>query len=305
VGYETIGALLQGDVPRTMIVGILLVKSAIWAISLGSGTSGGVLAPLLMMGGALGGIEAMFLPHEGAGFWPLVSMGAILGGTMRSPFTGVIFMLELTHDVNMLLPLLLAVAVAHLFTVLTLKRSILTEKVARRGYHLSREYAVDPLEILFVREVMRTNVAAIPAQVTPTELAQKLNTDHIVRKGQHLYPVVDGDRRLVAVVTRGDLERLAAGGAEAELTHRKPVVAYPDEPLRLVVNRMSETGLTRFPVVNNSWERKLAGMVALSDLLQARTRSLEEERHRERVLRIHLPLGKAGVDDRTLHTSDR
>ena len=162
MGYETIGALLQGDVPRKMLVGILLVKSVIWAVSLGSGTSGGVLAPLLMMGGALGGVEAMLLPHEGAGFWPLVSMGAVLGGTMRSPFTGVIFALELTHDVNMLLPLLLAVTVAHAFTVLVLRRSILTEKVARRGYHLSREYAVDPLEILFVREVMRTHIAALP-----------------------------------------------------------------------------------------------------------------------------------------------
>jgi H+/Cl- antiporter ClcA len=146
-----------------MLAGILLVKSAIWAISLGSGTSGGVLAPLLMMGGALGGIEAMFLPFEGAGFWPLVSMGAILGGTMRSPFTGIIFALELTHDVNMLLPLLPAVTVAHGFTVLTLRRSILTEKVSRRGFHLSREYAVDPLEILFVHEVMRTNIVALPA----------------------------------------------------------------------------------------------------------------------------------------------
>src|SRR5581483_5565189 len=96
VGYDTIGALLKGDVARTTILGILIVKSIIWAVSLGSGTSGGVLAPLLMMGGALGGIEAMFLPHEGAGFWPLVSMGAILGGTMRSPFTGIVFALELT-----------------------------------------------------------------------------------------------------------------------------------------------------------------------------------------------------------------
>ncbi len=86
-------------------------------------------------------------------------MGAILGGTMRSPFTGIIFALELTHDVNMLLPLLVAVTIAHGFTVLMLQRSILTEKIARRGFHLSREYAVDPLEILFVREVMRTNIA--------------------------------------------------------------------------------------------------------------------------------------------------
>ena len=119
-----------------MIAGILLVKSIIWIVSLGSGTSGGVLAPLLMMGGALGGVEAMFLPHEGAGFWPVVSMGAILGGTMRSPFTGIIFALELTHDINLLLPLTVAAFLAHGFTMLTLKRSILTEKVARRGYHL-------------------------------------------------------------------------------------------------------------------------------------------------------------------------
>src|SRR5204863_913650 len=106
VGYDTIGSLVQGDVAGRMIVGILLVKSLIWSVSLGSGTSGGVLAPLLMMGGALGGMEALVLPDEGLGFWPLVSMGAILGGTMRSPFTGVIFALELTHDVNVLLPLL-------------------------------------------------------------------------------------------------------------------------------------------------------------------------------------------------------
>src|ERR1039457_5568499 len=205
------GVLGRGGVPLKIIVGILLVKSTIWAVSLGSGTSGGVLAPLLMMGGALGGIEAMFLPHEGAGFWPLVSMGAILCGPMRSPFTGVIFALELTHDVNMLLPLLLAVTIAHAFTVLTLRRSILTEKVARRGYHLSREYAVDPLEILFVREVMRTNVAALPARLTGSELAQALHTGHTVRQGQHLYPILDDERRLGGVVTRGDLEGFAKG----------------------------------------------------------------------------------------------
>src|SRR5439155_23198246 len=123
--------------------------------------SGGVLAPLLMMGGALGGLEATFLPNEGLGFWPLISMAAILGGTMRSPFTGIIFALELTHDINVLLPLLVAVTIAHGFTVLIIRRPILTEKVSRRGYHLSREYATDPLEILFVREVMRTNIAAL------------------------------------------------------------------------------------------------------------------------------------------------
>jgi chloride channel protein, CIC family len=293
VGYDTIGALLQGSVPRTMILGILLVKSAIWAISLGSGTSGGVLAPLLMMGGALGGIESMFLPNEGIGFWPLVSMGAILGGTMRSPFTGIIFALELTHDVNMLVPLLAAVTIAHGFTALTMRRSILTEKVSRRGFHLSREYAVDPLEILFVREVMRSNVVAFPTHATLHELAAAFHVDR-ERRGQVLYPVIDGEERLAGVITRHDLHQLLEKGDRdtrplGELAQCKPVVAYADEPLRVVVYRMAETGFTRLPVVESSDTRKLVGMISLADLLRARTRSLEEERTRERVLRIRLP----------------
>ncbi len=293
VGYDTIGALLQGSVPRNMILGILLVKSVIWAFSLGSGTSGGVLAPLLMMGGALGGIEATFLPNEGVGFWPLVSMGAILGGTMRSPFTGVIFALELTHDVNMLVPLMLAVTISHGFTVLTLRRSILTEKVARRGYHLSREYAVDPLEILFARDVMRQSVLAFPAAAACETVANMRHPDQ-ERKGQALYPVVDDEKRLVGVVTRKNLAKIlqdrgAAQHPVANYAQRDPVVAYEDEPLRVVVYRMAETGLTRFPVVAREDSRKLVGMISLYDLLHARTRTLEEERRRERVLRIHLP----------------
>jgi H+/Cl- antiporter ClcA len=290
VGYDTIGALLQGDVPRHLILGILLVKSTIWAISLGSGTSGGVLAPLLMMGGALGGLEAIAFPFEGAGFWPLVSMGAILGGTMRAPLTGVVFALELTHDVNMLLPLLLATSMAHAFTVLTLRRSILTEKVSRRGFHLTREYSTDPLEILFVREVMRTRVVALPADLALAELPRWLHRDPVGRD-QRLYPVVDGEGGLSGVATRADLlalaERAREGGQVVRLAdaiRAHDAVAYPDEPLRAVVHRMAETGRTRFPVVERGPVRRLAGMVSLTDLLQARVRNLEAERRRERVL---------------------
>ena len=134
VGYDTIGSLLQGDVDGRDHRWSADGQRIIWAVSLGSGTSGGVLAPLLMIGGAVGGVEAMFLPNEGSGFWPLISMGAILGGTMRCPFTGIVFAMELTHDMNGLLPLLVASVIAYGFTALLLKRSILTEKIARRGY---------------------------------------------------------------------------------------------------------------------------------------------------------------------------
>jgi CBS domain-containing protein len=245
-----------------------------------------------MMGAALGGVEAGFLPNEGAGFWPLVSMGAILGGTMRAPFTAILFALELTHDINVLLPLLVAAMLAHATTVLLLKRSILTEKVARRGFHLTREYAIDPLEILFVREVMRTRVAALPADATLDDLRNALVREP-AQRGQHLYPVLDRDQHVKGVITRKKLRAMIEspdGSISLGDALQDPVVAYTDEPLRVVVFRMAETGLTRMPVVEKE-TGKLAGMISLRDLLMARVRNLHEERQRERVLQIRLPFG--------------
>jgi chloride channel protein, CIC family len=321
VGYDTIGLLLQGNATIQIILGVLLIKSTMWAVSLGSGTSGGVLAPLLMMGGALGGLLALFLPNLGPGFWELVAMSAILGGTMRSPFTGVIFTLELTHDVNMLLPLLIAGVIAHGFTVIVMRRSILTEKISRRGYHLSREYAVDPLEIIFVREAMRTEIVAIPDNFSYQELEQILhNPDDLVDRRQRLFPIVDDEQHLKGVATLKDLQQYLEGGDASspavlgvaqsgngtyhsdtgsklsddtqkmplQYIRTQPVVAYPDEPLRAVINRMAETGYTRLPVVERNELRPLVGMISLHDLLVARGHSLEEEHRRERVLRLRL-----------------
>jgi len=174
--------------------------------------------------------------------------------------------------------------------VLTLKRSILTEKVARRGYHLSREYAVDPLEILFVREVMRANVVVLPAAGALREFQHSLRADR--RQSQRLLPVVNAEGRFVGVLTRGDiLERIEQEGEAAlrrtlgELVRQQTVEAFPDEPLRAVVYRMAEKGITRMPVVEPSSGR-LLGLISLTDLLKARSRHLEEERRREQVLSL-------------------
>ncbi len=300
VGYDVIGDLLGGVATPHLILGVIVVKSIIWATALGSGTSGGVLAPLLMIGGAVGGLEGWVLPWEGAGFWPLVSMGAILGGTMRSPLTGVVFAVELTHQFDMVLPLLVAVTVAHGCSVLLLRRSILTEKVARRGYHLSREYAVDPLEILFVREVMRTSIVAIPSDASPAHLHQSLHGPH-GRTRQRLYPVVGPANELVGVVPRDALQALAdrapddAASGVMNIVTTDPAVAYPDESLRMIVYRMAETGLTRFPVIDR--QRRLVGMIGLQDLLKGRALTLEAEQRRERVLgtRIAVLFGRRGA----------
>src|SRR5437763_12790123 len=173
-----------------------------------------------------------------------------------------------------MLPLRIATVMAHGFTVLVMRRSILTEKVSRRGYHLSREYAVDPLETLFVREVMRTNIVTIPAGTPLADVSRSFQADRN-RRRQGLYPVVDAEDRLVGVVTRTDIlelppEERLGDHRLAGLVKRDPVVAYPDEPLRVVVYRMAEAGVTRVPVVARDDPRRLVGLIALVDLLTAR-----------------------------------
>jgi H+/Cl- antiporter ClcA len=282
VGYDVIEDFLQGRMPTGEILSLVVVKWAIWSIALGSGTSGGVLAPLLIVGSGLGGVADAVLPYEGAGFWPLISMGAILGAMMRAPLTGIVFAVELTHDYGALLPLLVACAVAHGFSSLVMKRSILTEKIARRGYHLTREYQVDPLEVLFVRDVMRS-APAIPADSVPSQVAALLAGKGGSR--ERLYAVVDPEGKLVGVATRVNLELWSRDGHESSIASLavEPVVAYADESLREIAYRMAETRRTRLPVVDREDPRKLLGLVTLRLLLSARLRHLEDEKRRERV----------------------
>jgi CBS domain-containing protein len=239
----------------------------------------------------------MVFPDLGLGFWPAISMAAMLGGTMRAPLTAIVFTLELTHDLNLLLPLLCATVVAHGFTVLTMRRSILTEKISRRGFHLSREYAIDPLEVFFTREVMRTEVGALPIDLPLADLpALSRQSGGATGLKQGLFPVVDAQQRLVGVVTRTDLhEALDLGIAPddtrtlAAIAQAAPQVVYPDEPLRVVMERMATTGLTRFPVVARDDPHQLVGLITISDFLRARQRNLEEERNRERTLTLRFP----------------
>jgi H+/Cl- antiporter ClcA len=287
VGYDVIYGIMHQSFTAKAVLVLVIVKGLIWSISLGSGTSGGVLAPLLMMGGALGAVEGHLFPDAGLGFWVMVSMGAILGGTMRSPFTGIIFIVELTHDMNMFLPLVIAVSVAHAFTVLVLKRSILTEKVARRGLHVSREYAIDELEVLFVRDVMSTEVAVLRASdLAPSGLA---NVAPVVNdRSQNVFPVLDDDANLVGAVTRAELRGWAEDPAAVDKTlgtlARPAFTVLTHETLRGAVQRMAERDATTLVVVNPANDRHMVGLIALHDLLKARARHLEDEQRRERVL---------------------
>ena len=284
VGYATIGDELAGRLAIGALVLLLVVKLVIWATALGSGTSGGILAPLLIMGAAAGGAIGHSFGGP-VGVWALLGMAGTLAGVTRSPFTSIVFAIELTHQQSLLLPLLCTCAIAHMISALVLKRSILTEKVARRGFHVMREYAVDPLEALFVREVMRTDVRVVDPRAEAGSLRRNLEADQQIRR-QRLYPVVDEEGSLLGVVGWSHLEGAGEHEPIGSLLHTDAVVAHPDEVLRTVATRMAQHEVGALPVVERGPSRAVLGIVTEFELLSGRRRELVEERHRERTFRL-------------------
>ncbi|MGN6613001.1 MAG: chloride channel protein [Angustibacter sp.] len=290
VGYDVIGAELAGTISLGLVVGILVVKTLIWSLSLGSGTSGGVLAPMFMIGGALGAVEAQVFPHVGPGFWALVGLAGVLGGVMRSPLTGVVFAIELTHRFDALLPLVVGASAAFAVSVLLLKRSVLTEKVARRGFHLTREYDVDPIEVLFVDEVVDDVVTFAP-DLTVTAALARVDAEPLASQ-QRLFPVVRGDR-LESVVSentlRAEAERGGGARSVASVATPEPVSVFTDDTLRTAAHAMADSAHTRLPVVRRDDPSDVVAVVSLQQLLAGRLKDLQEERETERVLRLRAP----------------
>ncbi|MBX5462249.1 MAG: chloride channel protein [Steroidobacteraceae bacterium] len=284
VGFDVINDLLTNHLMLSAVVALLAVKAVIWVIALGSGTSGGVLAPLLMMGAGLGCLIGPWLPGGDPRLWALVCMAATLGGTMRAPLTATAFAFGLTHDVNAFVPTLLASVVAYGLTVIVMPRSILTEKIARRGRHVFREYGVDPLERHFVDEVMTRDVVYIEGSMTVRDV---LKAYFGPNQAHRAYPVV-ADDRLIGVIDRERLSRVpveATGSRVASLLQDTEVhYALPGETCRAVGARMAVLGVERLPVVASGEDRALVGIISRSDLLKVLRQVHEEESRRERLL---------------------
>jgi H+/Cl- antiporter ClcA len=293
VGYDTIHQLLRGNIVGPALLGILIGKSLVWSIALGSGTSGGVLAPLLMMGGALGAAFARFIPVGDSGLWATIGMAAMMGGTMRSPLTAMIFTLELTQDLNLLPGLLVSCIAAHGVTVLLLRRSILTEKVARRGYHVMREYSVDPLTMVRVGEVMDRIVPTVPASMRLIELSDRIASHDPRLAGHEGLLIVDDNNELAGIITRGDVLRALEQNGHHDATvldagSRNLVVTFSDEVLYDAASKMLRNNIGRLPVVNRQQSRRIVGYLGRSNLMAGHLRRLEEEHVRERrFLRNH------------------
>jgi len=269
VGYGVISDLLAGHMVLRAVLSILLVKAAIWLVALSSGTSGGVVAPLLIIGGAFGWLAGLVLPGS-PGFWALLGMAAMLGGTMRAPLMGAVFAAELTGDMQALPALLAATVAAYAVTVLLLKRSILTEKLSRRGQHVIQEYGIDPYELTRVSEVMVRDVDTLAAGSGVSQAIAVLEV------GCHrVYPVVDTFSRPVGLVSRADALRwMVEGGHDGEtiaqhLSDTLPAVVHPGDVVTHAVDVMLAADQGRLPVTDPE-SGALVGLISRKDLLQIR-----------------------------------
>lgn len=286
VGYEVIQSFLRGE-GTPAAAGIFLgIKGLVWAVALASGTSGGVLAPLLMIGSGMGVVLAPWLPGP-AYLWPLVGMTGVMGGMMRSPLTAVVFALELTGDIQAL-PILLVVSFsAYAFTVLVMKRSILTEKVARRGFDIFREYAVDPLEQLRAKDIMTRDMETVRADYPMKDLVALFQSPGKKHRG---YPVLDELGQLSGIVTATDILNCEWHDGSVRVADvpakRALIVAHADESCKAVAERMSQEEVGRVLVVDARDSRKLLGIITRSDLLKARHRHYTEEQNRESFFRL-------------------
>ncbi|TPK70853.1 chloride channel protein [Mesorhizobium sp. B2-4-15] len=294
VGYDNIADMLDGRTLATAALLLLVVKAIIWSVALGSGTSGGVLAPLLIMGGAMGAVLAGILPQADPGFWALLAMAATMGGTMRAPLTATFFAVELTGNTHVLVPLITACAAAHAVTVLLMKRSILTEKIARRGHHLVREYRVDPFALTRVREVMTSQVESVPATMTLHGAAAFLTAPETRHPS---FPVVDENRQVLGLIDPPAILRWRRAGKHRTTTlgdllaGSKVTLAYPDEYLEGLSDKLLMANVSHLPVVNPE-SLQLVGYVGWKDLMRVRSRKQAEEHDRSTLLGFGTRRGK-------------
>ncbi len=293
VGYENIEAVLDGRLLGTAAIALAALKFLSWSIALGSGTSGGTLAPLLTMGGAFGAgagtLATRMVPHLGVDprVAALVGMGAMFAGASRALLASVVFAFETTRQPMGLLPLLAGCTTAYFVSSLMMRHSIMTEKIARRGTPVSAEYAVDYLDTLRVRDRAARDAVTLRADRRLDEVRAWLASGGTGRHHQG-FPVLDADDRLVGVVTRRDLldDRPAGDRRIRELIRRPPAVVFDDSSLRDAADHMVRENVGRLPVVTRDAPRTVRGIITRSDLLAAHQRRLQEQHETGRALTI-------------------
>jgi H+/Cl- antiporter ClcA len=292
VGYDTISDILNNNLALKLLLLIAIFKALALMISLGSGTSGGLLAPMFMSSAALGGSFAIVVnlifpsAHLSPGAYALVAMAAVFGAASRATFAFIVFAFEITRDYNAVLPLMLACVIADMIAIHYLPSSIMTEKLARRGLRVPEEYEAGVLQVVRVGEVMRKDVQPISPEMTVGDLAERMSRGEPSFNLTQGLPIIDNDGKLVGVVTQGDLLRALEADPKGTTTvleagSRNLAVAYPDESAFDALFRMLQNDIGRLPVVSREDPKQMVGYLNRSSILGAWTRQMEDERVRE------------------------
>ena len=293
VGYDTISDILNNNLGLKLLLIVAIFKALAMVISLGSGTSGGLLAPMFMSSAALGGAFAiamnMIFPslHLSPGAYALVAMAAVFGSASRATFAFIVFAFEITRDYNAILPLMLACVIADMIALRYLPNSIMTEKLARRGLKVPDQFEVNAMKVSRVAEVMRTDVKPIPAEMTVAELARRVGCGDAQLNLMQGLPVVSAEGKILSVVTQGDLLRALekdpnGSSSVLEAGSSNLIVTYPDELVHDAMHSMLDHDIGRLPVVSREDQQKLLGYFDRPCLLAAWSRQAEDENLRER-----------------------
>jgi H+/Cl- antiporter ClcA len=288
-GYNIISGVLNGNYVLAFLIALFLAKAAVWLVSVGSGTSGGTLAPIFMIGAALGGIfglimQAIFPSMAAAPVaFAMAGMAAVFAGTTRATFASIIFVFEMTQDYHALLPVMIATVVTTAIASSLMKTSVLTEQLRRAGVMVSHDYEADVLKTMPVSAVMTTDPVIVPQTMTVHELMEKVNSNDAAMTRHQAMLIVDPDQGncLRGIVTRGDLLKALRNGETGESVLQAGTtdlsVAYPEDSVRDALTRMLQRDIGRLPVVACDNPSQIVGYLSRGNVISAHLKHLAEE----------------------------
>ncbi|MDM7919393.1 MAG: chloride channel protein [Methanosarcina sp.] len=282
MGYEVITDALNGSLAFNLLLILFFLKILAFSFTLGSGGSGGVIAPSLftgaMLGGAFGTAANLFFPGTIAesGAYAMVGMGAVFAGTARAPLTAILILFEMTRDYSLVLPLMFSCVLSNVMSNALHSESIFTEGLRRKGFKIRKGREIDIMESMFVKDAMVQHVQTVSEDKNVGTLIA------LMQASRHAgFPVLDSKGKLSGIVTLSDLRSKVKYGEVdkkiGDISTRNVEVAYPDETLETVLKRLGSKQIGRIPVVDREDRTKLLGLITRSDVVNSYTKKVIEK----------------------------
>ncbi|MCQ1536923.1 chloride channel protein [Methanosarcina sp. KYL-1] len=282
MGYSVITDALNNQFPFNLLLILLVLKIVAFSLSLGSGGSGGTIVPSLfagaMLGGAYGTAANMLFPGipAEAGAYAMVGMGAVFAGTARAPLTAILILFEITRDYNLILPLMFACVLSNVMSNALYPESIFTEGLRQKGFKIRKGREVDIMVSMLVKDAMVKHVQTVSEDKNVGTLIA------LMQASRHAgFPVLDSKGKLSGIVTLSDLRgKVKYGEVDrkiGDIASREVEVAYPDESLDVVLNRLAVRDIGRLPVVDREDRTKLLGLITRSDVVNSYNKKVVEK----------------------------